>query len=452
MKNILNIAIVALLALTIVSCKDDLPAGEGIPQIYVTGATTALPTDVEEYSVGDAGSATWSVSDDAVASVSGSGSTASVEFLSPGDVRITATVGSESGYVDVRVSSIGVGVTVTTSAYGAIREDSTGTATFTFDAPLAKAPTFTLDSATLANERIDSVGTIEGSADKYTLFFRGGAGDGANSGYLKGIEVAANYGGATADSVAVSVFDVDNQLANLMTQTSSVLGAVSWGSEISYELVFSEAMRPRMQDAGDTAVWLHFNYNQMVDGVNTNMLDSAVFTTEDMLTWTWSWTVPDSVNNGESIVWTTPNTGRFLDLAGNAHVNNVGNPGSALIDKAVPVFTNRWFYELSEGSRSASNVRISASFSDVGGVDMIHYLMHEVKDSIDAPTSLDDFSLGGAASFGVWNGDIEVVLDSSLYDMYWIATDIFGHVSEIDSSRVTIDGDGSGDGDIVITD
>ncbi|MEP5366077.1 MAG: hypothetical protein ABJQ37_19670 [Reichenbachiella sp.] len=451
MKKILNIAIVAFLALAIVACKDDLPAGEGIPQIYVTGATTALPTDVEEYSVGDAGSATWTVSDAAVASVAGNGSTANVTFLSPGDVRITATIGSESGYVDVRVSAVGVGVTVSYDSDGRLAKDSTGTVTFKFDAPLASTPLFGLDPKSTAT-LLDSLGTLSGSGDTYSAHVEGGSGDGTPNALLRNVVVTDAFGGDTADTISVALFTIDNVLANLMEQNvSPASGTVSWGSEISFELVFSEAMRPRMQDAGDTAVWLHFNYMQMVDGVNTAKVDSAVFTTEDMLTWTWSWTVPDSVNNAEMINF-TGHDGRFLDLAGNPHVNNVMSTGAVFVDKAVPTFASRTFVELVEGSRSASNVNIGASFNDVGGVDMIHYLMHEVKDSIDAPTSLDDFSLGGAATAGSWDTDIELALDSSHYDMYWIATDIFGHVSEIDSSRVTIDGDGSGNGDIVITD
>lgn len=455
MKKILNIAIVAFLALAIVACKDDLPAGEGIPQIYVTGATTALPTDVKEYSVGDAGSATWTVSDAAVASVSGSGSTASVEFLSPGDVRITATVGSESGYVDVRVSAIGVGVTVTTSTYGVLRKDSTGTATFTFDAPLAKAPTFTLDSATLANGRIDSVGTIEGSADKYTLFFRGATGDGANSGYLKGIEVAANYGGATADSVAVSVFDVDNTMALVTDQTGYTSSHANWGSDLTTTLTFSEAMRPSMTNAGDTGIWWHFDYTLALAAGDSAVHDSIEFVSEDMITWAAEFIVPDSVN-AAGIVF-DQQVGTFRDLAGNLTANSFDTPGGALpIDRDGPTTTAGLVIKTVDARTKGSDewIQVSASAVDAGigmAGGSFYYHMREygsdttaTGDPVVGPTKLSDFS-GDAISTltGMVEMDKLMSTDSASYDIFWISVDALGNAGTVDSTGFHFDKDGN---------
>ncbi|WP_422360193.1 Ig-like domain-containing protein [Reichenbachiella sp.] len=457
MKKTFTHVIMALLVLTIVSCKDDLPAGEGIPQIYVTGATTALPTAVEEYSVGDAGSATWTVSDAAVASVSGSGSTANVTFLSPGDVRVTATIGSESGYVDVRVSAIGVGVTVTTSSYGVIREDSTGTATFTFDAPLAKAPTFTLDSATLANGRIDSVGTIEGGDDKYTLFFRGGAGDGANTGYLKGIEVAANFGGETADSVAVSVFNVDNTLALIADVESPTSNFVNWGSDASVKVTFSEAMRPKMSDAADTAVWIHWDYTLNFAAKDSAVHDSIVMVSEDMLSWTMNFTIPDSIDDG-GVISFDKIVGEFLDLAGNETVNDIVSPGDLTIDRDGPTTTADQVIETANARTDGSDAWLRfGAFATDGGIGVtgiesnFYYYIREygsdttaTGDPVLGPTKLADFSSEPMTSYsGAVDMDLLMSTDSASYDIFWIAVDALGNAGTVDSTGFHYDKDGN---------
>ncbi|WP_456458512.1 Ig-like domain-containing protein [Reichenbachiella sp.] len=448
MKKILNIAIVAFLALAIVACKDDLPAGEGIPQIYVTGATTALPTDVEEYSVGDAGSATWTVSDAAVASVAGNGSTANVTFLSPGDVRITATIGSESGYVDVRVSSVSAGVTVSYDKDGMLREDSTGTVTFTFDAPLASTPLFGLNPKSDA-DLIKTLGTIAGSADKYTVGVTGGVGNGTPMAYLRDVIVTDAFGGDKADTIEVALFTIDNVQPSMEDFTQkgvNLSGTATWGTDVSASVTFNEAMRASMKDAGDTALWVTYTYTRDMVAGATAKTDSARLVTEDMLTWTASWAIPDSISDGMSVNFVNVVGADLLDLAGNEPYNDLTNPASFTIDITGPSEPTVVVNEPETTPTGVGNVRwldITATSVDASSsVAGYHYLLKEAYESDTTaagvhnpgPASLADFSSDMIASGMLAKG---MSTDSAAYDLFWIAVDEFGYESDIDSTRLT---------------
>ncbi|WP_422360194.1 Ig-like domain-containing protein [Reichenbachiella sp.] len=444
MKKILNIAIVALLTLTIVSCKDDLPAGEGIPQIYVTGATTALPTAVEEYSVGDAGSATWSVSDAAVASVSGSGSTANVTFLSPGDVRVTATIGSESGYVDVRVSSVGAGVSVSYDKDGLLRKDSTGTVTFSFDAPLASDPLFGLKGT--ADAALVTVGALAGSADKYTVGVTGGTGNGTAMAYLRDVIVADNYGGDKADTIEVALFTIDNVQPTMteFSQEGNLSGTATWGSDASASVTFNEAVRAAMTDAADTAIWVYYTYTRDMVAGATAQTDSVAMVSDDMITWTATLTVPDSISSGNSFSYVKIE-GNFLDLAGNEPVNDLSAPMNYTMDLDGPVINPTGVNEPESEPTGVGEMRwvdFTASATDASSVAGYHYLIKEAyeSDTTDAgvhnlgPKSLEEFSSEIDA-----DGMLSKLMstDSAAYDVFWIAVDEFGYESDVDSTRLT---------------
>ncbi|WP_420582902.1 Ig-like domain-containing protein [Reichenbachiella sp.] len=444
MKTILNIAIVALLTLTIVSCKDDLPAGEGIPQIYVTGATTALPTDVEEYSVGDAGSATWTVSDAAVASISGSGSTASVTFLSPGDVRVTATVGSQTGYVDVRVSSIDAGVTVSYDSYGFLSKDSTGTVTFTFDAPLASAPLFGLKGT--SDAKLITVGTLAGSADKYTVGVTGGEGNGTAMAYLRDVIVTDAFGGDKADTLEVAMHTTDNTAPAMETFDQMAAGAVSWGMDVSATISFNEAVRAAMTDAADTAIWVYYGYTRDMVAGATAKEDSVELVSEDMITWTATLTVPDSISHGNGFNYVKTG-GEFLDLAGNeVAVGVAASLGSFTIDREgpnVPTTTAMEPTTMPEGVGNQRWVTLGAASTDVGlaGVAGYHYLLKEAYESDTTATGVHNAGPKSLADFSSELNESETMsklmsTDSARYDLFWIAVDELGNASDIDSARL----------------
>lgn len=461
MKTILNIAVVLLLTLTIVSCEDDLQGGEGIPQIYVTGPVTAKVTDVKTYTVGDAsGSFTWSVDDADIASVTGSGNSADVTFKKHGIVRVSVTDGSMSGYIDVMVPDLGLAVTTSYKISGAINDGATDTVFFTFSTSLASTPVLTkngLNAADTSGLFFDSKGkalplfespgddltdlaAYKGSATKYFALYTGGTGNGQPEARFEKVTPDENYSSANpADSVYVLLPKVDN-VVPISTPGAAVPTIVASGLDLTYSVSFNEAMRPTLATDADTAIFVIFEYTRKVNGVDKLVKDTVEYTSTDMMAWSASYTVSDSIADAGVITVTT--VGDWVDLAGNAYVNGpLAAPSDLTVDAAgptdpassaseplaTPVGSDRWVTLTASGS------------SDAGGIGLAGYYYVLLDEGEDAPTSIDDFS-GDL----IKDGKVDILMSTAeaAYDVYWIAVDKYGIASGIVTGSFSYDASG----------
>ncbi len=462
MKNILNISLLSLVVVFLSSCYDD-KTNDSFSRLYVSGPTGAAPEATGSYSVGATpGTIAWSIDNTDVASLStSSGSDVEVSYLKSGDFRITASDGSKEGWLDVTVAATAVGVTVEYTSDGALREDSTGVATFTFDAPLTGAPKFGLDPESTAS-LVDSLGTLEGSGDEYTVFMRAGAGDGTPDALLRDVAITETYGGETADTVMVHLFAVDNT-EPLMTDSESDVDHVQWGDVVTTTFTFNEVMRTKMRDAADTLFEVVVQSSQTIDGVvDPAVNDTIMVETEDWMTFSFEYTIADSTTSGSSpsIVGSAFVLDTLVDLAGNEVLFSLDDPTGQLaeVDMDAPFMISASASKLSTTNANGKIwVNIQASAGDAGvGVETIHYFIKEAyqSDTTDAgvhnpsPKTVAEFTGGfdGELFSGEVSGSTQILMpmDSAAYDVLFITVDEFGYESTptqtgIDSVRFTYD-------------
>lgn len=458
MKNILNISLLSLVVVFLSSCYDD-KTSEGFSRLYVSGPTGGTPSGTGSYSLGATeGSITWTIDDTSVANIaSTSGADAEVSFLKFGSFRITASNGSMEGWLDVTVSEVGAGVSASYH-YGMINNGGIDTLFLAFDSPLASTPEIVINGANVADTSAyggtlfrstgDALTALTQKGSTYWALYTGGEGNGQPEGRITKITPDAAYSDTAVDSVYFMLPMVDNAQPNILDNTEPV-GPVTWGSELEYEVVFSEAMRMTMADAADTAVWVHFDYTRKVGGVDTAVEDSVEFTSEDMVTWTAHYTVSDSIAD-LGVIAISRGLGEWIDIAGNAYIGSpAGDPSDLTIDMTGPSTPVTNAFEDSNTPTGVGNQRwlnLTAGSFDAGiGVDGFYYHIQQAWDVDDAdgnrvpgPKSLADF--GGEMSTGTEKKLMST--DSARYDVFWIAVDKFGYASDIDSARIEYDKDG----------
>lgn len=465
MKNILNISLLSLVVVFLSSCYDD-KTNDSFSRLYVSGPTGGAPETSGSYSLGATpGTITWTIDDTSVASISStSGTDAEVDYLKFGNFRITASNGTMEGWLDVAVTEVGAGVTASYH-YGSVNNGGIDSLFLDFDSPLASTPEMWINGAfasdtsayggTLFRSAGDTITTLTAYPDsdtKYYALYTGGTDDGQAEGRLTKVTPDAAYSATVADSVYFKLQMVDNTQPNVLDNTNAT-GPVTWGSEVEYEVVFSEAMRATFATSADSAIWLHFDYTRKVKGVDTAVEDSVEFTSDDMMTWAASYVVSDSIDD-LGVVALSRGLGEWVDVAGNSYIGNpLGAIAGLTIDKADPTLTSNSGFELGGQAAGADHwVQLDATATDAGiGVDVIHYMMKEAYESDTTaagvhnlgPKELADFS--GAtlsATAGAVTTQILMSTDSARYDIFWIAVDDFGHASAIDSSRIAYDENG----------
>lgn len=459
MKNILNISLLSLVVIFLSSCYDD-KTSDGFSRLYVSGPTGGSPNGTATYSLGATeGSITWTIDDASVASItSTSGTDAEVSFLKFGSFRITASNGSMEGWLDVTVGEIGAGVTASYH-YGMINDGGIDTLFLDFDSPLASTPEIVINGAnaadtsayggTLFRSTDDALTALTKTGSTYWALYTGGEGNGQPEGRITKITPDAAYSDTAVDSVYFLLPMVDNAQPNIL-DNSEPSNPVTWGSELEWEVVFSEAMRMTMADDADTAVWLHFDYTKKVDGADEAVEDSVEFTSEDMVTWTAHYTVSDSIDD-LGVIDVSRGLGEWIDIAGNAYIGSpVGDPSDLTIDMAGPSTPATNAFEDSATPAGEGNLRwlnLTANAADAGiGVGEYFYHIQQAWDVDDedgnrvpGPKSLSDFSNSAGST-----GSVQKLMstDSARYDVFWIAVDKFGYASDIDSARIEYDEDG----------
>ena len=453
MKNILNISLLSLVVVFLSSCYDD-KTNDSFARLYVSGPTGGAPLDKGTYSLGATeGSITWSIDNTDVASISStSGTDAEVSYNKSGDFRITATVGDMSGWLDVTVSATSAGVSVEYDADGALRADSTGTMTFVFDAPLSAAPKFHLDSTTIKS-MVDSIGTLTKEAeDEYSLFMRGGTGDGTAHGLLLDVAVTEVYGSDVADTLVVELFRVDNTRPLMTENDGPETQWVKIGDVVTESVTYNEAMRPAMTDDADTALWIVYEYIAKLSGGDEVMRDTIAAETEDGLTWTVTYTIPDSIAEGFGVVYNPFGgiVGDLLDLAGNEPVNGP-SISSYNMDSTGPVVFTPNMAKTEDtrvnGSEEWINFQLNGVDGGVGIAEYYYHIRNLASDTtadgvlVTGPTTLDDFS-GDAVYAKNTEFNMLMSVDSASYDIFVIAVDALGNVGEVDSTGFNFDNEG----------
>lgn len=455
MKNILNISLLSLVVIFLSSCYDD-KTSDGFSRLYVSGPTGGSPNGTGTYSLGATeGSITWTIDDTSVASVtSTSGTDAEVSFLKFGTFRITASNGSMEGWLDVAVSEVGAGVTASYH-YGMINDGGVDTLFLDFDSPLASTPEIVINGAnasdtsayggTLFTSAGDDLTALTKKGSTYWALYTGGEGNGQPEGRITKITPDPAYSDTAVDSVYFLLPMVDNAQPNILENNGPVAAVpVTWGSELEYEVVFSEAMRMTMADAADTAVWIHFDYTRKVNGVDKAVEDSVELTSEDMVTWTAHYTVSDSIADLGAIA-VSRGLGEWLDIAGNAYVGSpAGDPDNLVVDMAGPTKPVTTASESSTTPTGVGNQRwltLTAGSADAGiGVDGYFYHIKEAYESDTTATGVHNLGPKSLADFGgeMSTGTEQKLMstDSARYDIFWIAVDKFGYESDIDSGRL----------------
>ncbi|UXX79565.1 hypothetical protein N7E81_00375 [Reichenbachiella carrageenanivorans] len=453
MKNILNISLM-LLALGLISaCEESLESSD-FKRLFIVGAQSVSPEDTATYTVGDTNNTIeWTVEGPATMA-SSTGNSVKLTFTSFGDVKLSASNGSYDGWVDISVAKIGVGVTTSYFGSGSVNNGGVDTVFFTFDAPLTATPDIVINGAVASDtsgfykgkapfistgDDLTDLAAYKASTTKYYALYTGGAGDGQPEGRIDGVVVNDDYSGEEADSVFVKLQMVDNTVP-IATPGDAVADVVASGLDITYSVSFNEAMRPTMATEADTAIFIYFEYTRKVNGVDKVVEDSVEFTSEDMMAWSASYTVSDSIADAATILVSIE--GDWVDLAGNAYINGpLGNPPNLTVDAVGPSVPTSAAAELSATPVDSDRwVVLTPDNSADVGIGVAGYYYELLDEDEDAPESIDDFT-GELVKAG---DNVKVLMSTTeaTYDVYWIAVDKYGYASDISTGSFSYDASG----------
>ncbi|UXP32683.1 hypothetical protein N6H18_01725 [Reichenbachiella agarivorans] len=406
-------SLLSLVMLFLASCDEDNTV-EGDPRLFIEGPTGALPETSATYDLqADIGGTTsWTVEGPAQI-LSSTTSTAEIQFLSVGDVTITATNGGLSGTYSVIVSSVEAAVESSMN-FGKAKNGATDTLFLSFSAPLASAPTVVMNGLNAADTSaffrgdmdsaispfvsgatLSSAASYKGSNMEYFAIFTGGTGNGQAEAIVKSATLSESYGGGTIENVYLLIQEVDNVAP--IGSISFSQSAANDSTVVTITAQFNEAVR-----AESNFIFIDISY---ADGSGVAVKDT-LWATADAAVWALDYTV-----NGESDEDPSTNlnvsVSEVVDMAGN--VPTVLDDASLIIDNIAPI---------AAGTATDSNPGTQVVTVMTSGEWLI------LKSGTEAPATLAEFGAGGS-------GNSTLVLDAGTYDVYFIEVDAAGNVSDI---------------------
>ena len=293
-------SISALLA--VVSCNDDETAAFEPTELAVSGPDEVAPGDTATYTADryNGETYTWTVPSSGVTIIEGEGTPAiTVTFTAAGSGDITVAARGVNGTKTVKVLTAAPLASAALDSGVVLSEGKTGKVLISFDQAIATAPKLTLmpDAGVMGS----AVSAIEQVDDHtFQVTYTAGAGDGMDKLSVAEAVTSEFFGSKAMDTVLVfDLYQVDNTSATGELFASRT--PVNDSTTVTLSAAFSEAL-----STTDSV-------KISVNGLLTAYVTDARMTTQDGITWTYSFQPTGGANELATVsVSSSP-----ADLAGN---------------------------------------------------------------------------------------------------------------------------------------
>lgn len=449
----------ALLLFITVACEDDESGQNSVGDVlYIDGPAGVSPNSTHEFYHGDfASDVSWSATGEAsLTDAAGieayitaksnalieSGDLESgekwvlpsngvlIDFNATGTGTVSASGSGLEGVRTITINGVEIGLEVGYKNSSSIKEDGVDDITLSFSAPLAAIPELVLNGAVAGDTSVinivdnmgqapyykgtlTSLSEVEGSNMMKFIATYTATGASETSGqleaYVNNVEVAADYGGATAERMYILGHTVDNVKPLAKFENPDEVTVVNKGGSVKFMVSASEAIKAVMD-----SMKLALDYDAGSAGADTLLLLSQ--SEDDASVWYTNWT---NTADGDGSFTATLDQSTVIDLASN---DALWDPTTSMFNVTVDNTAPTAFTLTATEDDAVNEPRVINVVVDpgVGEVETTVHWIWLPYNSQFTPESPADFDGEGA-------DNTKFVADAGNFKLFYLAVDAAGN-------------------------